>query len=70
MKDILPKHYSITQGDNWIRCKSKIGLRDNKDNDDDEAWSYTFATIKNKYKTLKEVYHNTFAYYQDFTIYI
>lgn len=70
MKDILPKHYNITQGDNWIRCKSKIGLRDNKDNDGDEAWSYTFSAIKNKYKTFKEVHHNTFTYYQDFTIYI
>lgn len=70
MKDILPQHYIVTEGNNWIRCKSRIGLRTNNDSDDEEAWFYTFSAIKNKYKTLKEVYHNTCAYYQDFTVYI
>jgi len=70
MDNILPSHYEITTGDSWIRCKSRIGLRTNNDGDDDEAWSYVFGAIKNKYKTLKEVYFRTNAYYQDFTIYI
>jgi len=70
MEKILPNHYTITSGDGWIRCKSRTGLRNNNDADDDEAWKYIFAAIKNKYKTMKEVYHNTCAYYQDFTIYI
>lgn len=70
MKNILPSHYEITEGDNWIRCKSRIGLRTNNDGDDDEAWSYVFGAIKNKYITLKEIYHNTCAFHQDFIIYI
>ncbi len=70
MKTILPTHYTITEGDNWIRCKSREGLRTVSGADDDEAWSYVFGAIKNKYSTFKEVFHNTCAYYQDFTIYI
>lgn len=70
MENILPSHYEIKQKDNYIRCKSRIGLRTNTNNDDDEAWFYTFSAIKNKYKTFKGVCHNTHAYYQDFTIYI
>lgn len=70
MKDFLPTHYEVTSGNNWIRCKSRIGLRTNSDGDDHEAWSYIFGAIENRYKTLKEVYFNTNAYYQDFTIYI
>lgn len=70
MKSILPSHYEIIEGNNWIRCKSRTGLRTNNDGDDDQAWFYVFCAIKNKYKTFKEVFHNTCAYYQDFTIYI
>lgn len=70
MKNILPTHYTITEGSNWIRCKSREGLRTNSGNDDHEAWSYTMSAIEAKYPTLKEVYFNTNAYYQDFVIYI
>lgn len=70
MKELLPSHYEITETDKFIRCRSVVGLRTNEGNDDDEHWSYVLEAIKQKYKSLKEVYFNTNAYYQDFVIYL
>lgn len=63
MNNILFLYYEIIIGDNWIRCKLKIGLRINNDGDDDEVWFYVFGVIKNKYKGFREVFYNICVYY-------
>lgn len=73
LKIILPTTYSIKRvdGKDAIRCKSDIGLRVNKDSDDDEHWGHIEEAIKGYFSdNLQEIYFNTHSYYQDFVIYL
>lgn len=73
LKKVLPDTYEIipVYEKNAIRCKSRGGVRQKGDMDDDEHWSYIEAAIKAHFKDrLLEIYFNTYAYYQDFVIYL
>jgi hypothetical protein len=73
IKTILPDHYEVKESKQQgnIHAKSRHGLRTNGQNDDDEHWRYVQAAIKGYFKDrLKEIFFNTHAFYQDFTIYI
>ena len=70
---ILPKHYEVkkSKSPNAIHCVSKIGIRKDIDNEDDEHWSYIFKAFKNHFGTrFKEVNHNVSFCHMDFTIYL
>lgn len=72
VKSILPDTYELIDcyPKSAIRCKSRIGIRHNTDSDDNEHWGYIEKAIRQHFgERLQEVYFNTHAYFQDFTIY-
>lgn len=72
IRGILPDSYELIDCDpkSAIRCKSKIGIRHQGDSDDSEHWDYIEKAIRQYFgDRLQEIYFNTHAYFQDFTIY-
>lgn len=73
VKKLLPDHYQVseTNDESAIHCKSAIGLRMDKDADDEEHFEYIFKALKQHFgDRFQEVYHKTCAYHQDFFIYL
>lgn len=72
VKSILPDHYQVEEGvkENSIRCRSRVGLSERVDADDEEHWSYVLAAIKNHFGNLfQEIFHVTCSRHQHFIIY-
>lgn len=73
IKSLLPDHYqvieSFTKGS--IKCVSSIGIKKNKDSEDEEHWYYIFTAIKQHFKErFQEVFHNVCYCHTNFTIYL
>lgn len=73
LRGLLPNSYELIDcgHKSAIRCKSRTGIRHNSDSDDNEHWGYIEKAIRQHFgERLQEIYFNTHAYFQDFTIYI
>lgn len=72
-KRILPRSYEVEEGKhpNSIHCKSKTGIKQGKDSEDDEHWSYIMKAFKRYFsERFLEVSHNVNFCHTDFTIYL
>ena len=71
MKKLLPDHYTVTESENGVHCKSSIGIKVNGKGEDEEHFEYIFMAIKQHFKErFQEVYHQTCTYHQSFTVYL
>jgi hypothetical protein len=72
VRSILPEHYNIRESSSFgsIYCKSRIGIRNGED-EDQEHWNYIYNAIKEYFgKRLSEIFHQTCTYHLSFTIYL
>lgn len=80
VQSILPEHYDVRIRTNkvspdkevrFIRCTSKIGIRKNGEQEDDEHWSYFMKALKSRFgNRFQEVDHHTCTHHSDFNIYL
>lgn len=73
MQSILPSHYKVNESKRKgsIHCKSKVGLRENIDADDEEHWGYVLKAIKSRFaERFIEISHNVNFCYTDFTVFL
>lgn len=74
IKRLLPDHYQVSklpESPNAFRCVSKIGIKKNGEQEDEEHWSYIMQALKSRFGSeLSEVYHNVCFAHKDFIIYL
>jgi hypothetical protein len=68
VKNLLPKHYKVTDQKDGVDCKSEIGVDDIKEEGFFDAFHFACKTIFDK--RFMEIYHYTCHNHKDFAVFI